>query len=350
MTDKYDKYNAVILKEWANIAIAKHTRKMLKYEFGVLQDKDPEHLHQMRVGMRRLRSAISSFAIALDLPPSVNQKHIAKIAHSLGKLRDLDVLIASLFDDYRSLLPAREQKSLDKVLKSLNKQRGKELKQVIKTLNSKLYLYLKQGLKKWLEQPTYQAIGEYSIYPVLPDLLLPLISQLLLHPGWLVGVELAAGKVQLPENLTIKEVEGLLNQADFMLHDLRKTAKKTRYNLELFSRFYDDTYLYYLQQIEQIQEVLGQIQDSYVLQEILEKILQAAIGEASARHGASPLGRSTIAEKMPQLATLLTKSRYEKWQEWSILQEEFLDEKTRQELRQSIQQPLIPDRQLLANN
>ena len=323
-----DKDNAVTLKEWANIAIAKHTRKIFKYEAGVLQDKDPEDLHQMRVGMRRLRSAIAGFAIALDLTQSVNQKNIAKIGRALGKLRDLDVLLAALKDDYRPLLPAKEQKILDRVIKSLQKQRQRELKQVRKTLNSKLYLHLKQGLQDWLEQPTYQAIGDLSIYPVLPDLLLPQVSQFLLHPGWLVGVGLKQGAIQFPEMLTKEAVEQLLEQKDFLLHDLRKSAKKTRYNLELFSQFYDDTYRHHVQQIEQIQEVLGQIQDGYVLREVLEKVLKSA-----------------IAHKMPELATLLTDTRYEKWQEWSVLQQQFLDNETRQELRQTIQHPIANNQQ-----
>ena len=314
-----DKDNAVILKEWAYIAIAKHSRKILKCEAGVLQDKDPEELHQMRVGMRRLRSAIAGFAVAIDLPKTVNEKNIAKIGRSLGKLRDLDVLLAALKVDYRPLLPVAEQKSLDKVLKSLNKQRKDELKQVRKTLNSKLYFNLKQELQNWLEQPQYQSIGDLSIYPVLPDLLLPQISQLLLHPAWLVGVELENGQIQFPKMLNSKAVEQLLEQEEPLLHDLRKSAKRTRYNLELFARFYDDTYHYYLKQIEKIQEVLGQIQDCYVLREILEKVLKSA-----------------IAVKMPELAALFSKIRYEKWQEWSILQEEFLDDKTRRELRQTI--------------
>ncbi len=320
-----NKDNAVTLKEWANIAIAKHTRKMLKYEAGVIKDKDPEDLHQMRVGMRRLRSAIAGFAIALDLPKTVNEKNIAKIGRSLGKLRDLDVLLAALANDYRSLLPTGEKKSLDKAIKSLNKQRKHELQQVRETLNSKLYLNLKQGLHNWLEQPKYKAIGDFSIYPVLPDLLLPQISQLLLHPGWLVGVELKEGKIQFPEMLNKDAVEQLLEQEEPILHDLRKSAKRTRYNLELFSQFYNEAYLYYVKQIEQIQEVLGQIQDCYVLREVLEKVLKSA-----------------IAEGMPELATLLTKTRYQKWQEWEILQEEFLDDKTRKELRQIIQQPIFP--------
>ena len=328
-----NKDNAVTLKEWANIAIAKHAKQVFKYETGVIKDRDPEDLHQMRVGIRRLWSAIASFAIALDLPKTVNEKKIAKIGRSLGKLRDLDVLLAALTNDYRPLLSAGEQKSLDKAIKLLKKQRKRELKQVRKTLKSKLYLHLKQGLQSWLQHPTYQVIGELSIYPVLPDLLLPQISQLLLHPGWLVGVELKKGKIQVPETLSKKKVEQLLEQDESRLHALRKEAKRTRYNLELFSQFYDDTYLYYLKQIEQIQEVLGQIQDCYVLRTVLEKVLKSAI-LSSAKQG-------SIVNKMPELATILTKTRYQKWQDWAILQEEFLDNKTRNELRQTIQQPVV---------
>ncbi|MGK7893156.1 MAG: CHAD domain-containing protein [Xenococcus sp. (in: cyanobacteria)] len=318
------KEHAVTLKEWAKIAIAKHSRRMFKYEAEVLKDKDPEDLHQMRVGMRRLRSAIAGFALALDLPPTVSERNIAKIGRALGKLRDLDVLLAALENDYRPLLPKVEKKNLDKVIKSLYKQRKKELKRVRETLNSKLYLNLSQGLQDWLDQSQYQMIGELSIYHVLPDLLLPQISQLLLHPGWLVGVKLKDGSVNISDSLDKKAVKQLLEQKEPILHDLRKVAKKTRYNLELFAHFYDDTYNYYVKQIEQIQEVLGQIQDCYVLREVLEKVLE-----------------SKIAEKMPELASNFSKTRYEKWQEWQILQEEFLEDKTRQKLRQTIQQPLV---------
>ncbi len=319
-----DKSEVMTLKEWAYIAIAKHSRKMLKYEAKVLKDKDPENLHQMRVGMRRLRSAIAGFAVALDLPSVVNQKNIGKIGRCLGKLRDLDVLLATLDRDYRPLLPPKEQKNLDKVIKSLHKQRKKEVKQVRETLNSKLYLNLQQGLQNWLERPEYRVIGDLSIYPVLPNLLLPQVSQFLLHPGWLVGVELQEGKSQFPANLDAKAVEKLLERDEPILHDLRKLAKKTRYNLELFAQFYDDTYQGYIDQIEKIQEVLGQIQDYYVLRQMLEK----AFGVA-------------IAEQMPQLAALLHQARYQKWQQWQVLQKRFLDEQTQTELRQAIQQPSL---------
>jgi CHAD domain-containing protein len=324
MTIKAEKEQASTLGEWANIAIAKHSRKIFKHEAGVLKDKEPEELHQMRVGTRRLRSAIIGFAPALDLPEIVTQKNIGKLGRALGKLRDLDVLLDALTNHYRSLLPTGEQKTLDKVLKSLNKKREQTSKEVHKTLNDDLYLDLKQGLQDWLKQPTYQQIADFSIYPVLPDLLLPQVSKLLLHPGWLVGVKLKKGKIQFPKKQSSKSVEKLLAEQDLILHDLRKEAKRSRYNLELFSQFYDNTYQDQIKKIEQIQEILGQIQDSFVLTEVLEKEL-----------------KSKIATEMPELATLLTKTTYQKWQEWSTIQKHFLEERSRQELRLTIQQPLI---------
>ena len=309
----------VILKELAYNAIAKHSNKIFKREAKVLEDKDPEALHQMRVGMRRLRSALSQFTVAVNLPPIVTEKNIAKIGRSLGKLRDLDVLLAVLQDDYQPLLPADEQKKLAKIIKSINRKRKSELKQVRKTLNSKPYLNLKQELQNWLDNSTYQKIGDCSVDLLLPDLLLPQVSQLLLHPGWLVGVEIVKGQIQLPQILDREAMEQIISSEDILLHGLRKSVKKTRYSLELFDRFYGDNYHQYRDRIEQIQEILGQIQDTHILRKILERALN-----------------SPISVKLPELADLLLKIRYRKWLEWQVLQQQFLEGQIREEFRQTI--------------
>ena len=309
----------VILKELAYNAIAKHSNKIFKREAKVLEDKDPEALHQMRVGMRRLRSALSQFTVAVNLPPIVTEKNIAKIGRSLGKLRDLDVLLAVLQDDYQPLLPADEQKKLAKIIKSINRKRKSELKQVRKTLNSKPYLNLKRELQNWLDNSTYQKIGDCSVDLLLPDLLLPQVSQLLLHPGWLVGVEIVKGQIQLPQILDREAMEQIISSEAILLHGLRKSVKKTRYSLELFDRFYGDNYHQYRDRIEQIQEILGQIQDTHILRKILERALN-----------------SPISVKLPELADLLLKIRYRKWLEWQVLQQQFLEGQIREEFRQTI--------------
>lgn len=307
------------LKELAYSAIAKHSSKIFKYRARVHRDRDPEDLHQMRVGMRRLRSAIVAFEVAVDLPAVVNEKHIAKIGHSLGKLRDLDVLLALLTDNYRPLLPVDERVQLDKAIKSLNRKRQRQLKQVRKTLDGKLYLNLERELEDWLDKPTYQKIGDCSVCLLLSDLLLPQISQLLMHPGWFVGVEIKQGQIHFPQILDREAIEQILSKEDILLHNLRKSVKKTRYSLELFAQFYSKTCDRYLDRMEQIQEILGQIQDTHVLQKALEKTLKSA-----------------IVIDMPQLSELLLKTRYQKWLEWQTLQRQFLDNQTREEFKQII--------------
>ena len=306
--------------DWATIAIAKHYKKILKHETKVLQDKDPEELHQMRVGMRRLRSTMTGFAPALDLP--VDEKQIGKIAKILGKLRDLDVLLETLKTDYVSILPKEEQKILSIAIKALDKKRKKVVKQVKSTLKHQRYQQLKQTIDNWLKNPRYRQIAALEIKEVLPDLLSPQISRLLLHPGWLVGVNIEAGKVQLSDKPTPKIVEQILIERGQALHDLRKEAKRTRYNMELFTDFYCDTYAHYLKQIKQLQSVLGEIQDSFVLREVLEQVFKA-----------------NIADKMPTLDSKLQANRYQKWQEWELLQQQFLDTKNRKDLRITIQYP-----------
>jgi CHAD domain-containing protein len=49
-------------------AIKKHFEKTIKWEKSVKKDEDPEALHQMRVGMLRLRTAVQRFDMFLSLP------------------------------------------------------------------------------------------------------------------------------------------------------------------------------------------------------------------------------------------------------------------------------------------
>ena len=311
----------VTFNELAYSAIAKHSHQVFKYRVRVLEDKDPEDLHQMRIEIRRLRSAISGFAVGVDLPETITETNIAKISRSLGKLRDLDVLLAVLQDEYQPLLPIDEQIKLDKAVELIKRQRKHKLKQVRKTLNGKLYFKLRRELENWLDVPTHHKMGRCSVYLLLPDLLLTQVSQLLLHPGWTVGVNIKKGRVQFPPILDREAIAEILSREDVLLHGLRKSAKKTRYGLELFAQFYDDTFHQYLDRIRQIQEILGQFQDAHLLQKTLAKAL-----------------KSEVSEQMPQLAQLLLKTRYQRWLEWQILQKQFLNKRIRKRIKQIILQ------------
>lgn len=81
-------------------------------ESGVRLADDPEHVHQMRVALRRMRSALRVFpsSAARGLSGDV-RRDLKRLARALGKLRELDVLAGQLADRAR-VLPAAEAATL----------------------------------------------------------------------------------------------------------------------------------------------------------------------------------------------------------------------------------------------
>lgn len=317
--------NPTTFGDWAYLAVEKHYQKTLKHEADVLDDKDPEALHQMRVGMRRLRTAVTGFAYAIALPKAAQEKKIGKVARRLGELRDLDVLQDTLQNDYLPKLPPKEQDTLKKVLTTLDKQRRKSRDRVQATLKGHSYHKLKQAFEDWLEQPAYGELANLSIYEVLPEVLLPSLSHLFLQPAWLVGANLAPKDGNSSHTLDSDTVVKLLHESGDSLHTLRKQAKRVRYQMELFTGFYGDDYKGYVKDIKCIQSILGHIQDSFVLTEFLRDTLG-----------------SEITEQVPALFSLLTEARYQDWQEWQTLQQRYLNPQTKIDLYQTVLKPMPP--------
>ncbi|MDV2994070.1 MAG: hypothetical protein N4J56_003724 [Chroococcidiopsis sp. SAG 2025] len=310
------------LGDRAVLAIKKHFEKFLKHEADVIADSDPEALHQMRVGMRRLRSAIAGFAPAIDLPKPVQEKKIGKIARILGSLRDLDVLRESLENNYKPALPADEQEQLDTALVYLYKRRRKAFAKVHETLTGDRYQELKQALEKWLSQPQLQPIAQMPIQATLPDLLLSEVGRLLLHPSWLVGTKLQDEQVVVQTGQTPAQAKQQLIDNAPLLHSLRKETKRARYQMEVFANFYGASYETYLEDLKAIQSILGQFQDSAVLSEFLAEALE-----------------TKIEKTMPTLANLLAEHNYQAWQQWQTLQQRYLNLESRKGLHLSILMP-----------
>ncbi len=311
------------LKDYAYQAIQQHLKKTLKWEKPVKKDEDPEALHQMRVGMRRLRTAISRFELVVNLPQSASDKKIGKIARRLGNLRDIDVLKETLETHYQPHLPHKEQKVLQTAFDALNKQRQKALSKTQKTLKSETYKSLKQALANWLEQPIYQPLAYLPIQQVLPDLLLPEVSSFLLHPGWLVGTNIVDSEVKVCTNWKPENLEQELKNQDEMIHDLRKQAKRVRYQMELFTDLYSESYATYVSEVKSIQDILGNMQDSVVMGEWLTDVF-----------------KSEIDAYLPTLVTLFQENRYQLWQEWQPLQERYLQAEHRHNFRLTILNPI----------
>jgi CHAD domain-containing protein len=314
------------LAETAHQAIEKHFEKTIKWEKAVKKDEDPEAVHQMRVGMRRLRTAVSRFARYLILPKSVSDKNIGKFARVLGSLRDLDVLEEILEKNYQPHLVVKEQEFLKTAFTELDKQREIAFSHVQKIFKDENYKSFKNECESWLKNPSYQSFSSVQIYHVLPDLLSPEVSQFCLHPGWFIGTKIINSEIVIPTKWTPMQLEEHLKTAGETLHSLRKQAKGLRYQMELFTELYGESFAAYVHDVKNIQEILGMIQDNMVLHEWLENIF-----------------KSELDRELPGLKTLLAANRHQLWQEWQPLQQRYLQADTRYNLHLVVLQPNLTD-------
>lgn len=307
---------------YAHQAIATHVKKSIKHEADVLKDQDAEPLHQMRVGMRRLRTTLEVFAPAVELPKALTIRRIRKIARVLGAVRDLDVLKAELNERYRPRLKDAEQRQIDDILAQVSKQRHKAFSKLEDTLSSKSYQAFKHSTKAWLREPTYTLLGPQPLVDVLPDLLLPLIAQLLLQPGWQVGRDWLE-EASLPSQPTAEQLSESLEQQGDALHRLRKVIKLLRYQTELFVDFYGSDYAAQLDDFQAVQQTLGQLQDSLVLTHFLQGGLKSDL--------------------QPVVSSLMQQIQQEHlgvWRRWQPIQQRYLNPDFRLSLRRQMLEPL----------
>ena len=108
-----------------------------------------------------------------------------------------------------------------------------------------------------------------------------------------------------------------------VLHDLRKQAKRLRYQMELFTDLYGESYANCIAEVKNIQEILGAMQDSAVLAQWLADVFN-----------------SEIDSQLPTLASMFAQNRYKLWQQWQPLQQQYLKAETRQRFHFTILQPV----------
>jgi CHAD domain-containing protein len=324
----FSERETLTLGEFALASIQKHFHKSIKYEAEIFKDRDPEPLHQMRVGMRRLRTALIVFAPFVSLSNDL-ERDITKISKRLGSVRDLDVLGLWLQDFMAaSVLDKAEAKQVEKALERLHRRRQKQFKSMCATLEGNRYRQFSEEFQTWLQYPNFEVGAEWPIQLVLPDLLMPLINQLLLHPGWLAAdsgcAAIAEPVAQRPSDsaMAAPEVEAYLLEHGEVLHDLRKQVKRVRYQTEFFTDFYEASYQAQIEEFKTLQDLLGQLQDSQVLSDFLEKEIGSHWKDA-----------------IPSLERYLQQQRSEQLQQWQPFRQKYLNPEFRQQLRALVLQP-----------
>ena len=218
---------------------------------GVTDDYDAESLHQMRVGLRRLRAALDVFKDILQLPADL-QLDLDWLADELGNARDWDVLAGStlplLSKDGQAAGPL-----LDVTHAALDIARDAHLAAAA-AVNSPRYTRMMLSLGRWMFGNGWREPGKGKGASRLDAPVAPF-----------------AGKVLRRAHKRVKRRGRALAGGDAQSrHRARIAAKKARYAMEFFASLYRGKQVRpFLKTLAALQDELGKANDAAVADRLL---------------------------------------------------------------------------------
>ncbi|MBU1425932.1 MAG: CHAD domain-containing protein [Gammaproteobacteria bacterium] len=220
---------------------------------GALLKLDEEYLHQVRVGLRRLRVVLSvAQRVYSDAELAALKEQVAKLCVELGRSRDWDVFITQTLAPICTRLP--EHAGLREVLNVSERARKQQ----------------HAGMENSLASQDFQRM-------------------LLRFGAWMQGAQTAGGEMALEQfalrtlkkrgKLVARLGNTLSGEDAAQLHALRIACKKLRYSAEMFgSLFSESKTKEYVAVLAQLQDILGTLNDIAVAHRLLNEL------DNSARH------------------------------------------------------------------
>ncbi len=229
--------------------------RILRHDAGVRIGDDPEDIHQARVGTRRLRSDLRTFAplLADDWVASMRDE-LEWLAGELGAVRDADVLTERLRRQ-ADALPDRDGAGLAPLFRRLAKEREEAGARLLASMSDDRYLDLLDRLVVGARAPDLRVEADEPADQAVAEL----VGRPWRHLKKTVG--------QLPSK-----------PSDEDLHDVRIRAKRTRYAAEAATPAVGSGAKAFAKHLARLQEVLGDHHDAVVA----EDWLRLAADEATA--------------------------------------------------------------------
>lgn len=209
-------------------------------EHGVIDGDDPEYLHQMRVGIRRLRSAFRLFRELLGDTAPAQEEALRVVAAGLAPARDWDVLVTETLPALAATLtPHRGTTALIAACEGRRRLARKNSKNLIKT---NTYNKSMVALGAWLA-----TVGETGDNRALQQPARACATQIL--TTWHARV--------------LRRGRRLDRRSSAELHRLRIAVKQLRYAVEFFNGFYAPRRMALLRdRLMRLQDILGRINDA----------------------------------------------------------------------------------------
>src|ERR1700722_2615897 len=230
---------------------------------GVLADTDTEFLYDLRVSVRRSRSALKLFGDALTGRGGLTEGEAAFFAAELkwvGDLttptRDLDVHLLD-FDDTARGLSAAKPDDLEPFRAYLEQRRRREFRVLTRGLKSARFTGL---ARDWREKLTTIKDGNPGTRAA------PARSGKNQQAAGETTATLAMERTHAAFAKTVRRGAAITPESPAeTLHDLRKRAKELRYALEFFAPLHDRAaQAKVVGELKRLQDCLGEFQDTEV--------------------------------------------------------------------------------------
>ncbi|QDM25673.1 CHAD domain-containing protein [Tardiphaga sp. vice304] len=235
-----------------------------------VRESDPKGLHQMRVGLRRLRAAISVFSEFLGDKQTERIKGELKwLTGKLGPARDLDVM-GTKIKQLRKAAPAK--RALKEFSAELAVQRTNAFAKAKDAVNSTRYRCLLLDALQWIEA------GDWAKQPSIASG----------HPR----IEQFAKDVLTRRSKKAMKKANEFEQLDpHQRHKLRIAIKKLRYSTDFFYSLFSGRKMNahlsgFKDRLKDLQDCLGVLNDIVVRQKLAPKI---AVGSERTKRRARTL-------------------------------------------------------------
>lgn len=228
-------------------------------EIGVVKERDVESVHQLRVGLRRLRCALELFRSRLQAPEDILQE-LDWLTMQLGAARDWDVLAGSTLPGVAEAVP--DETGIAK-LNLAAQVRAREAHDIAATaVGSARYKRLILDLACWVQGYAWR------------DAMTPQDQKRLTAPL----MKFARKMLEHQQRRLLKRGSKLPGASPQARHKVRIAAKKIRYATEFFQSLYPSKQVHaFVAALSALQDVLGWLNDAIVACRLLKQLQNGQI-------------------------------------------------------------------------
>jgi CHAD domain-containing protein len=236
---------------------------------------DPEGVHQLRVAIRRLRSALALFGpFVPEIVRTTLDGELAWFSGMLAPARELDVFLDEIIPAAQVALAA-EGVSLATVAGDARRQRGEAYARVVDTIRSERYRSLKDAIQA-LQSGSFWRAADGS------------------DEARRLGEPTGAWAARVLDKLharTLKRGRRFRKLDPAGRHKVRVAAKRLRYAADFFADLYRrKAARRYAGRLRPLQEELGRMNDLATLHRLLDDIARSS-GDATVEGGVEALRR-----------------------------------------------------------